>query len=592
MKVLFSVALLLNATIAFAQAPISIADARKQEFGSTVTKVAGRITVGTEFRNTAYIQDGTAGVAVFNSAFRLGVKLGDSVVIENATLIEFQATAGAPGSGLTELSGADLRFTVIPVERVEPRPKTTTIPLIGEGVEGQLIRIRRVKFLEKGAFQGETNYSVLDAQGNDIPVRIDGGTNIAANSLPIPEGEIDLVGVVSQFRGGYQVLPRFAEDVGLPPVAVDTVKKSRTLDITTWNLEWYGSTDTTQGPRDKQRQRRSIRQVMDTVRADIYALQEVLTQDALNALSDSIAGSYGNLFAVDVPSDQKMAYIYNKETITPVTSGLAVMGGSQAWAGGRFPYRLTFDANIDGKTRRLVVFNIHAKATSDSTAQEDYQRRKADAETFHAYLRDFYADSMVIVTGDYNDILTGTLVDSTSPTPYAAFVNDAARWASPTLPMEERGLSSYIGFNRSFLDHYFVSTDLYPMHHRTYLENPQAYMSSYSATVSDHLPVTSRYLLDGSTSVEEPVSIDEVGARIAPNPMTDHGMIELIVEEPAHVSVVVIDQLGRSLELLNDHLGAQVRMISIPVEQMTSGAYQVVITRNGTVAAETISITR
>lgn len=592
MKILFSVALLLNATYMFAQAPISIADARKQEFGTVVTKVAGRITVGKEFRNTSYIQDGTAGIAVFNSAFRSGVQLGDSVVIENATLIEFQATAGAPGSGLSELSGTDLRFTVVPVERVEPRPKTTTIPLVGEGVEGQLIRIRRVKFLEKGAFQGETNYSVLDAQGNDIPVRIDGGTNIAANSLPIPEEEIDLVGVVSQFRGGYQVLPRFAEDVGLPPVAVDTVKKSRTLDVTTWNLEWYGSTDTTQGPRDKNRQRRSIRQVMDTVRADIYALQEVLTQEALDALSDSIAGDYGNLFASDVPSDQKMAYIYNKETITPITSGLAVNGGSQAWAGGRFPYRLTFDANIDGRTRRLVIFNIHGKATSDSTAAEDYQRRKTDAETFHAYLRDFYADSMVIVTGDYNDILTGTIVDSTFETPYISFVSDAARWASPTLPLEERGLTSYIGFNRSFLDHYMVSTDLFPMHHRTYLENPQGYMSSYSATVSDHLPVTSRYLLDGSTSVIEPVSLDKVGARISPNPMVDHGTVELIVNEPASVTVKLVDQLGRTMTLLNEQLSAQVRLVQIPVETLPSGAYQLVIERNGIVAAETVAITR
>lgn len=579
-------------TSALAQDPISIADARKQEFNSIVTKVAGRVTVGTEFRNTSYIQDGTAGIAVFNNTFRLGVKIGDSVVIENAELIEFNPSTGVPGSGLTELAGTGLRFTVVPVERVEPRAKTTTIPLVGEGVEGQLVKIRRVKFLETGAFQGEVNYTVLDAQGNDIPVRIDGGTNIASNSLPIPDYEIDLVGVVSQFRGGYQIIPRFAEDVGLPPVAVDTVKKSRTLDMTTWNLEWYGSDDTTRGPRDKDRQRRSIRQVMDSIRADIYAVQEVLTQEALTALSDSIAGDYANLFTTEIPSDQKMAYIYNTQTITPVSSGLAVNGGSQAWAGGRFPYRFTFDAIIDGRISRLVVFNIHGKATDSATATEDYNRRKTDAETFHAYLRDFYADSMLIVTGDYNDNLTSSVVDSSLETPYKVFVDDEVRWASPTLPMEERGLASYIGFNRSFIDHYFVSTDLYPMHHRTYLENPQAYMSSYSATVSDHLPVTSRYLLEGTTDVAEDNVSSTPGALIAPNPMSDHGTLELVIEQPSFVSVALVDQLGRKVSLLDGQLEPQIRLVALPVDTLTTGTYHVVITRNGFVSTQTIVVTR
>ncbi|RPI66504.1 MAG: hypothetical protein EHM43_11320, partial [Ignavibacteriae bacterium] len=144
MKSVFSLLFLaVVTTSALAQDPISIADARKQAINSKVTKVAGRVSVGTEFRNTSYIQDGTAGIAVFNSTFRLGVKIGDSVVIENATLIEFNASTGVPGSGLLELSGTDLRFTVVPVERVEPRTKTTTIPLIGEGVEGQLVKVRR-----------------------------------------------------------------------------------------------------------------------------------------------------------------------------------------------------------------------------------------------------------------------------------------------------------------------------------------------------------------------------------------------------------------------------------------------------------------
>ncbi len=591
LRTLVSALFLFAAVAASAQDPISIADAKKQEFGSTVTKVAGRVTAAGTFRNTAYIQDQTAGIAVFNSSFRTGVQIGDSVVIENATLVEFGQTTGAPGTGLTELAGTDLRFTVVPVERVEPTPASKSIPLVGENEEGLLIRLRRVKFLAKGAFQGETNYDVEDSQGNLFQVRIDGATDIATNSLPIPEETVDIIGCVSQFRGAYQMFPRFAEDIGLS-VEEDTVSQSRTLDITTWNLDWYGSTDTTRGPSDKGRQRRSIRQVMDSTGADIYALQEVLTQEALDALSDSIQGSYANIFAVDVTSDQKMAYIYNTETITPVTHGQAVNGGSQAWANGRYPFRMTFDATIDGKTRRMVIFTIHGKATGDSTAQEDYQRRKTDAETFHQYLADFYADTSLFVIGDYNDVLTKSVVDSTLPSPYQVFLDDDARWFSPTLPLEERGLNSYVGFNQSFLDHAMVTTDMEGFHHRTFLEAPQAYLSLYSATVSDHLPVTSRYFLDETVSVDEDVLPQGAQVRLAPNPMMDHGTAEITLPVGGRVRVDLVNTMGATTSVLDETMAPQIRVVNLPVRDLTSGYYVLRVEIDGVVTTRPVVIAR
>ncbi len=583
---------LLAATIAQAQDPISIADARKQAFNTKVSKVAGRVTASKEFRNTAYIQDRTAGIAVFNAAFKAGVQAGDSVIITNADLVEFGQTTNEPGTGLTELAGTDLAFIVVPTERIVPAPRTTTIPLIGEGVEGQLVRIRRVRFLETGSFQGETNYNIYDTQGNSLAVRIDGATNIATNSLPIPTEEVDLVGLVGQFRGGYQIFPRFAEDVGLPPVEVDTVKKSRTLDITSWNLEWFGTADTTLGPSDKNRQRRSIRQVMDSVGADIYALQEVLSDTAARTLADSIQGSYSVLFTYDIPSTQKMCYLYNTQTIRPVSSGLAVNGGSQAWANGRFPYRFTFDAIVDGKVKRYVCFNIHGKATDSVTAEADYNRRKTDAETFHTYLNDFYSDSAVFVIGDFNDVLTMSIVDSAFDSPYKVFIDDTEDWFSPTLELEERGLTSYIGFNRSFLDHCIISTDLTAQLHRTYLEAPQAYLSSYSSTVSDHLPVTTRIFVDGVTSVSEEQHAASVGLRVSPQPMTDHGTVELVVETPTTVTATLVSAHGEQRTLLDETLAPQVRLLSVPVQDLSSGVYRLLVQMNEHVVSVPLVITR
>lgn len=568
-----------SATIAAAQDPISIADARKQDVGSVVTKVAGRVSANQEFRNTAYIQDKTAGIAVFNNAFKLGVNPGDSVIIENATITEFQGTTGQPGTGLLELAGQDLRFTVVPTERIVPTPKITTIPLVGEALEGMLVKIRRVKFLETGAFQAEVNYTVLDQQGNDFQVRIDGATNIATNSLSIPTDYIDLVGCVSQFRGAYQVFPRFSEDVGLAPVQADTVSKSRTLDITSWNLEWYGTADTTKGPSDKARQRRGIVQVMDSVRADLYAFQEVTSDTAATMLADSAQGKYKALYTYDIPSEQKMCYVYNSETITPITSGLAVNGGSQAWANGRFPYRLTFDATISGLRRRFVAFNIHGKATDSATAEADYNRRKTDAETFHAYLHDFYSDSSIIFVGDYNDMLTMSVVDSAFNSPYEVFVNDSARWFSPTYAMEQQGLASYIGFNRTFLDHCFISNDIKATLYRTYLESPQAYLSSYSSTISDHLPVTTRLYASGITSVNDVTGRNVGNVRVSPMPLTTHGMVEIVLTDAGQLRVELVSNTGQSIEIVNEAYTPQIRLIQLPVAQLSSGIYSLVVTQ-------------
>jgi endonuclease/exonuclease/phosphatase family metal-dependent hydrolase len=584
------VALLCLTSIAvLAQDPITIADAKKLDFGATVSKIAGRVTSSIELSNVVYMQDRTGGIAVFNENMRLGVKIGDSVIVESGTLAEFGNTTGAPGTGLTQLTGNALRFTVVPGARVEPAARSISIPLIGEGVEGQLVRIRRLKMIESGRFEGNRSYNAMDNSGNDIVIRIDRACEIGVNNLEIPTGEIDVIGVVSQFRGTYQLLPRLAQDVGLPPIVADTVSKNRTIDITTWNLEWFGWADSTRGPFNKDLQRQRVRTIMDTIKADIYALQEVLTDEALASLSDSIVGGYRRIFNSDIPSDQKMAYIYNPATVTPVSTGLAVNGGSQAWANGRFPLRMTFDI-AGGK--RMVVFNIHAKATDSATAQNDYQRRKTDAETFHAYLGDFYNDSSVVVLGDFNDRLVGTNIDSTLPSCYGVFTNDTQGWKATTLPLEQEGLSSYLGFNRSFIDHIIINRNLVPVYYRAYLESPERYLTSYSSTVSDHRPVTLRLWSDGTVGVNEQNVLSASAVRVSPNPMSTSGLVEVVAEQGGTLSVDLFTTSGEQINVVSETLAPSIRLVSLPVDQLATGSYSLVVRLNGAVSTSRVVVTR
>jgi hypothetical protein len=296
---------------AFAQK--TVADARKLAVGDVVENVGIRVTVANQFRNTCFAQDGTSGIALFNSQFRNGVKVGDSVLIQAATITEFQATTGQPGTGLLQFSGNNFKFIVVPVPTKEELPKNVAIPAINESVEGQLVRVRGVEFVETGAFQGETNYTLKNQAGNTLQLRIDGNTEIATNQLAIPTGRIDVIGVISQFRGTYQLQPRFAIDLGLAPPVQDTVNRNRTLDVTTWNLYWFG--DTATGPSNRELQLRNAVRAMNTMNNDIFGVQEIAKVEVFNRLRDTLQGDFSGFIAKGINQAQRTGWLYRKSTV-------------------------------------------------------------------------------------------------------------------------------------------------------------------------------------------------------------------------------------------------------------------------------------
>lgn len=558
-------------------AQTTVADVKTKAVGDKVTKIGVRVTVANQFRNTCFAQDGTAGIAIFNGTFRGGVQVGDSVMIQEATIAEFQATTGQPGTGLLQLSGSNFSYIVLPVERKEPTPRNITIPSINESVEGQLVRVRGVEFAETGAFQGETNYTLKNQAGNTLQVRIDGGTEIAVNQLPIPTGKIDVIGVISQFRGTYQLQPRFALDLGLEPPVKDTVDRNKTLDVTTWNMYWFG--DTASGPNNSELQLRNAVRAMNTMNNDLYGVEEIANESLFNRLRDTLQGGFSGFIAKGINQKQKTGWLFRKSVVQMLDSGLAVNGGAQAWAGGRFPYRLSFRTTIDGKTSDYHAFVIHGKATDTTTAEEDRNRREQDAATFHTYLNSFYGDKNVIILGDFNDdVIKSTIKDGTFPSPYKVFVDDGQNWSVLTKPLSEKGLATYIRTNRSMIDHIMVSNELVGNVHRAYIETPNAYISSYTSTTSDHLPVTARlYVANTTVSVNDNDDISNgTTVNIAPNPAMENVMLEFVHPIAGNYTVSLVNQLGEEIRTVtNGQFESGIDILQIPVNTLSSGTYYV-----------------
>lgn len=206
--------LLLIAIGAFAftsvDAQISIADARNTSLGQTVT-VTGVVTSGTELGgNIRYLQDGTGGIAAFGVTFT-GVARYDSITV-TGELTEF--------NGLLEIgtTGNPPTFVDHGPATVIPQPTTVPLAAVNENVEGQLVIINNVTFVQTGSFASGSSTVQVTNGTTTLDVRINGSTTI--DGTPIPTGTVSVIGVVGQFNTNYQIIPRDLNDI-IPYVAPD-----------------------------------------------------------------------------------------------------------------------------------------------------------------------------------------------------------------------------------------------------------------------------------------------------------------------------------------------------------------------------------
>ena len=132
-------------------AQTSISEARSRAVGSTVT-VSGTVINGSELGTVRYIQDESAGIAVYDSKL-VNTKPGDSITVTGMlddynNLLEIQ-----PVSNVVIVSSGNSL----------PEPKILSIDEIGEEYEARLVKIENIKIVgSSGVFSGNQNYDFTD----------------------------------------------------------------------------------------------------------------------------------------------------------------------------------------------------------------------------------------------------------------------------------------------------------------------------------------------------------------------------------------------------------------------------------------------
>ena len=176
----------------------TIADARNQAIGQTVT-ITGVATNGPELGSIRYIQDGTAGLPAYGNNLS-SVQRGDSI---SATGVLFEF------SGLLELSPTNSYTTF--GQGTLPQPLLIPISSANESLEGQLVQIDNVTFVQSGVVAGGSSTVQITDGTNTLDVRVNGSTDI--DGTAVPSGTVSIVALLGQFNANYQLIPRDLNDI-------------------------------------------------------------------------------------------------------------------------------------------------------------------------------------------------------------------------------------------------------------------------------------------------------------------------------------------------------------------------------------------
>ena len=158
------------------------------------------------FGNDFYIEMSDAsdwsGILVYrNGTSQPSVSVGDSLYV--------MGIAAEYGRN-TEIKSITGRVDVISSPGA-PDPQAISLSELGESKEGLLVEFENVQFLESGTFSSGGTYHVVSGDGADTAVvYIKSSTNIPGTS--IPSGLITLVGIIQQYYGTYEILPRSTGD--------------------------------------------------------------------------------------------------------------------------------------------------------------------------------------------------------------------------------------------------------------------------------------------------------------------------------------------------------------------------------------------
>ena len=199
----------------------------------------------------------------------------------------------------------------------------------------------------------------------------------------------------------------------------------------------------------------------------------------------------------------------------------------------------------NGLSDTIIFSNIHAKAISDISS---YNRRQCGATKMTDSLNTLFPNHKIIVLGDYNDYLEGTTVSSLSVTPYKYMLDHG--FEGITLPSKYPNQTTYVGSIDNIIDNISISDNLnalYPDSSCFIFSEVENYISNYSNSTSDHLPVMSyfKFNFNYATSLDETPSLSKTSFFSILNPSTSNLNIYFHEAKNENFKLKIYDLTGK-----------------------------------------------
>jgi phosphatidylserine/phosphatidylglycerophosphate/cardiolipin synthase-like enzyme len=201
----FLIVLLGGSLVTDAQMPIS--KARMQSEGTYVT-VQGIVLNGSELGPIRFIQGPTGGIALYPGNGSIpglqDLQPGDEVLV-SGYIEDFQ--------DLTEISPI-LELEVLNNNQELPAARLIDTDEMEDYFEGRQVRLQCVNFTQSGNFVGGTLYTLQHHTGDGFSLYLGNGHPLTGT--PIPNGPIDITGILSDFNG-HQLVIRSTQDWTVSP---------------------------------------------------------------------------------------------------------------------------------------------------------------------------------------------------------------------------------------------------------------------------------------------------------------------------------------------------------------------------------------
>jgi exonuclease III len=254
-----------------------------------------------------------------------------------------------------------------------------------------------------------------------------------------------------------------------------------TLELATWNIEYFPQTNSTV---------ELVGKIIEALDIDIYAIQEINDTTAFRDLLDQLPG-YAGFFSQDSYSwgYLKTGLIY-KQSIVSV-SQIRQLFEDDWYAFTRPPLEAHIVAEKDGHHFDFVLIVMHLKAGNDG---DDLDRRRQAAQKLKDYLDAqvaAYVENDYIVAGDWNDEID----DPPDANAFSVFLDDSLDYRFLTSSLVGKFSSASYPRYGTLIDHILISQDVVAEYQGGQIKTLRLddEVSNYLNVVSDHRPVMAAF---------------------------------------------------------------------------------------------------